>query len=72
VDSAASAARTVRSAASAVFASADAGPRARCGERNFLSMLVCIKRECEAPSLRNHPECVKMREQEEASQNSSR
>jgi hypothetical protein len=42
------------------------GPRARCGERNFLSMLVCVKRECGDPALANHPECVKLREQEEA------
>jgi hypothetical protein len=43
-----------------------AGPRARCGDRNFLSMLVCMKRECGDPALRSHPECVKMREQEES------
>ena len=53
-------------AAAAVTA---AGPRARCGERNFLSMLICVKRECEAPALQAHPECVKMREQEEAQRN---
>jgi hypothetical protein len=47
-------------------ANAATGPRARCGERNFLSMLICVKRECEAPALQNHPECVKMREQEDA------
>jgi hypothetical protein len=50
----------------------EAGPSARCGDRNFLSMLVCMKRECESASLRNHPECVKMREQEEASRNTNR
>jgi serine/threonine protein kinase len=48
------------------------GPRARCGDRNFLSLLVCMKRECEAPALATHPECVKMREQEEAMQRPSR
>ena len=42
------------------------GPRARCGDRILLSLLVCMKRECESPALRSHPECVKMREQEEA------
>ena len=42
------------------------GPRARCGDRNFLSMLICVKRECDNPSLQAHPECVKLREQEEA------
>jgi hypothetical protein len=38
----------------------------RCGDRNFLSLLICMKNQCEQPALRNHPECVKMREQEEA------
>jgi hypothetical protein len=46
------------------------GPRERCGDRNFLSMSVCIKRECDRDaSLRNHPECVKMREIEDARRN---
>ena len=39
-------------------------PRARCGERNYFSMLVCMKRECQSPALSAHPECVKLREQE--------
>jgi serine/threonine protein kinase len=43
-----------------------AGPRARCGDRVFLSMLICIKRECGDPALQSHPECVTLREQEEA------
>lgn len=47
-------------------------PRARCGDRSFLSLLVCMKRECESAALRNHPECVKMREQEEAQRQSTR
>ena len=54
-------------AQTAVTVDAHLGPRERCGERNFLSMLICIKRECQAPALRNHPECVKMREQEDGS-----
>jgi hypothetical protein len=33
---------------------------------------VCMKRECDAPALSGHPECVKMREQEEASHRPSR
>ena len=41
-------------------------PRERCGDRNFLSMLICMKRECEQPAFRGHAECVKMRQQEEA------
>ena len=28
-------------------------------------MLICVKRECEQPSLHGHPECVKLREQGE-------
>jgi serine/threonine protein kinase len=39
-------------------------PRVRCGERNFFSMLVCLKRECQNPALSAHAECVKLREQE--------
>ncbi len=39
-------------------------PRARCGERNFFSLLLCIKRECQNPAVSAHPECVKLREQE--------
>jgi hypothetical protein len=28
-------------------------------------MLICVKRECEQPSLHGHAECIKLREQEE-------
>jgi hypothetical protein len=55
-----------RPVAPAAAIDASVGPRARCGDRVFLSMILCMKRECEAPSLRNHPECVALREQEEA------
>ena len=51
--------------ATAAAATVAAGPRARCGDRNFLSMLICVKRECEQAALHNHPECVRMREQED-------
>jgi serine/threonine protein kinase len=58
---------TARATPAAAATPADpAGPRARCGERNFIAMLVCMKRECDDAALRGHPECVKMREQEEA------
>lgn len=53
-------------AAVVTAAAASIGPRERCGDRNFLSMLICVKRECEVPALRGHAECVKMRQQEEA------
>jgi len=54
----------------AAAAADPADPRARCGERNFLSMLVCLKRECQNAAVSAHPECVKLREQE-ATQSSS-
>jgi hypothetical protein len=42
-------------------------PSERCASSsNFLTRLVCMKRECDKPSLSAHPECVRMREQEEA------
>jgi serine/threonine protein kinase len=45
-------------------------PRERCGDRMFIAMSMCIRRECnQDASLRNHPECVKMREIEEAQRN---
>jgi serine/threonine protein kinase len=65
------AAMPARTGAAPGVADAAAGPRARCGDRNFLSQLVCMKRECDDPALRGHPECVKMREQEEAGQRSA-
>jgi hypothetical protein len=43
-----------------------ADPRARCGERNFFSLLLCVKRECQNPAVSGHAECVKLREQEAA------
>ena len=53
----------------AVLTTAALGPRARCGDRNFLSMLICMKRECEQAAMFSHAECVKMREQEESQRN---
>jgi serine/threonine protein kinase len=66
--------RPLRAASAALPAPADPlGPRARCGDRSFLSLLVCMKRECDnVAALRTHPECVKMREQEESSRNPQR
>ena len=60
------AAATATLPAAAVAAGNAIGPRARCGDRNFLSLLICMKRECEQPAMAGHAECVKMREQEEA------
>jgi hypothetical protein len=44
-------------------------PRMRCGDRNFLSMLVCLKRECADPAVSAHAECVTLRQQEAQSRN---
>lgn len=52
--------------APAVLSGAVLGPRERCGDRNFFSLLVCMKRECDQPALAAHPEYVKMRDQEAA------
>ncbi len=43
-----------------------ADPLQRCGERNFFSKMLCVKRECQNPAVSAHPECVKLREQEAA------
>jgi serine/threonine protein kinase len=46
------------------------GPRERCGDRMFIALSMCIKRECDNDAtLRSHPECVRMREIEEARRN---
>jgi hypothetical protein len=36
--------------------------REACGERGFVSMALCLDRECERPQFRNHPECVRVLE----------
>jgi serine/threonine protein kinase len=46
-------------------------PLARCGDRNFFSKLLCIRRECQSPALSAHAECVKLREQDAAQTSSS-
>jgi len=43
-----------------------AGPRERCGDRSFLTMLVCMKQQCEQPALREHPECKRMEAMEQS------
>jgi serine/threonine protein kinase len=48
-----------------------ADPIARCGERNFFSKLLCLKRECQNAAVSAHPECVKLREQEAANPSSA-
>jgi hypothetical protein len=49
-------------------APADAGPdspRQACGGRLFIALMRCMKRECESARFRDHPQCQKMRRDEE-------
>jgi hypothetical protein len=62
----ATAGRAVKPAATDI-----ADPIARCGERNFFSKLLCLKRECQNPVFSAHAECVKLREQEAANPSSA-
>lgn len=38
------------------------GPRERCGSRVLVALSLCMERECKKPELRQHPECVKWRD----------
>jgi hypothetical protein len=37
------------------------GPRQACGELTFLSMALCLSRECQTPHWQGHPQCVEPR-----------
>jgi len=43
-----------------------ATPRQACGSRVFVAMLRCMKRECETARYRDHPQCQKLRREEDA------
>jgi len=43
-----------------------ATPRQACGARVFLAMMRCMKRECETARYRDHPQCQKLRREEDA------
>jgi non-specific serine/threonine protein kinase len=38
-----------------------AGPRANCGDRSYLSMAVCMDRQCQQAAWRAHPQCAEFR-----------
>ncbi len=40
-------------------------PRDACGDRNFLSMAICVNRKCDEPAYRRHPQCVALVQQRE-------
>ena len=42
-----------------------------CSDRAFIGRAVCLQSECSKPALRQHPSCVRMREQQEALRNGS-
>ena len=42
------------------------GPRANCGDRSFLSMAVCMDRQCQQTAWRSHPQCAEFRRYAEA------
>jgi serine/threonine protein kinase len=41
------------------------GPTERCGRRVFVALWTCIERECGKAELKQHPECVKWRAEQE-------
>lgn len=47
-------------------ASEPSSPRQACGNRIFIAMAFCMKRQCEKAQYRQHAQCVRMREQEAA------
>jgi hypothetical protein len=51
---------------------APAAPREACGERNFLSMAVCMDRQCRQPHYRSHPQCEEFIRYAEARRQSER
>ncbi len=58
-----------------VVASAPARPQSpteRCGKRVLVSLWICVERECAKPELAQHPECVKLRADQEQKANPTR
>ena len=41
-----------------------ASPREACGARKFIALLLCVQQQCETPRFRDHPQCVRLREEE--------
>jgi hypothetical protein len=46
-------------------ASRAADPREACGDRNFISMAICVNRRCDEPRFNKHPHCVELHRQYE-------
>ena len=46
-------------------------PAGLCADSRFLAHALCLQRECGKPALQQHPQCVRMREQQRAIQQGS-
>lgn len=44
-------------------------PRAACAGKSFIFLAICMKQHCSRSAYKRHPECVRMRRQEEAQRN---
>jgi hypothetical protein len=60
------ASRPTTSPATAENSQSAATPREACGSRVFVAMVRCMKRECETTRYRDHPQCQKLRREEDA------
>jgi hypothetical protein len=40
-------------------------PRELCGDMNFISLAICVSRECQATELQAHPQCIESRRYDE-------
>lgn len=58
--------REVASGGTAAARARETSPAELCRGRFFLSRLFCMKRECAKPEFVRHPQCVRLRQQEEA------
>jgi hypothetical protein len=41
------------------------GPKESCGSRQLLALWNCIERQCRNAALRQHPDCVELRTEQE-------
>ena len=46
-------------------AAAPKSPKELCGDLNFVALAMCVSRQCEAPALQSHPQCVEARRYDE-------
>ncbi|MFD1709108.1 zinc ribbon domain-containing protein [Ottowia flava] len=50
---------------------APTAPAPLCADRAFISRAICLQSECNKPALRQHPSCIRMREQQDALKHAS-